>query len=299
MAVYSNHSRHQPYQGRLTGPLERFMIIPRYAFRSLSESKIFLLLFTACFAVPLGCLLMIYLNHNLDAIKMLGIDPKDLNLIGNTFFLRITEIQCICSFFIMALVAPGLLLPDMNNNGLPLYFSRPITKQVYLGGKLFVLVAIQSVITWVALSLLFFFQAGLAGGSWIFDHADILWAIFSGSLVWILITSLIALTVSSMVRWKAAGGALLLGVVFIASGMGEAINEIFRTRYGILFNLIYMFEKIWEWLFSFNVHGNVIVVPASEAPYLPLTYYWLDLIVIAAVCTALLWRKVRAFEVVK
>ena len=130
MAVYSNHSRHQPYQGRLTGPLERFMIIPRYAFRSLSESKIFLLLFTACFAVPLGCLLMIYLNHNLDAIKMLGIDPKDLNLIGNTFFLRITEIQCICSFFIMALVAPGLLLPDMNNNGLPLYFSRPITKQV-------------------------------------------------------------------------------------------------------------------------------------------------------------------------
>ena len=71
------------------------------------------------------------------------------------------------------------------------------------------------------------------------------------------------------------------------------------TRYGSLFNLIYMFEKIWEWLFSFNAAGNVIVIPASEAPYLPLTYYWLDLLVISAVCAALLWRRVRAFEVVK
>jgi ABC-2 type transport system permease protein len=299
MAVYSNHNRHQPYQGLLTGPLERFMIIPRYAFRSLSESKIFLLLFTGCFTVPISCLLLIYLNHNMDAIMMLGIDPKDLNLIGNTFFLRITEIQCILAFFLMALVAPGLLLPDMRNNGLPLYFSRPVAKPVYLGGKLSVLIAIQSVITWVPLTLLYIFQSGLAGGSWFLDHADILWAIFFGSIVWILVTSLIAITVSSMVRWKAAGGALLLGVVFIASGMGEAINEIFNTRYGSLFNLIYMFEKIWEWLFSINASGNVIVVPASEAPYLSLSLYWLDLAVIALVCLALLWRKIRAFEVVK
>ena len=299
MAVYSNHTRYQPYQGRLTGPLERFMIIPRYAFRSLAESKIFLLLFTACFAVPAGCLLMIYLSHNLDAIMLLDIDPGELNLIGNTFFLRVTEIQCICAFLLMALVAPGMILPDTRNNGLPLYFSRPVSKPMYLGGKLLVLIAIQSAVTWMAISLLFFFQAGLAGGSWILDHADILWAVFFGSLSWLLVSSLIALSISSMVRWKAAGGALLLGVVFIASGMGEAINEIFVTRYGSLFNLIYMFEKIWEWLFSYNAGGNVIVVPASEASYLPLAYYWLDLLVIAAVCTGLLWRKVRAFEVVK
>ena len=81
--------------------------------------------------------------------------------------------------------------------------------------------------------------------------------------------------------------------------MGQAINEIFRTNYGSLFNLIYMFEKIWEWLFSYNAAGNIIVVPASKAPNLPLYSYWLVLVAIAAICLALLWRKIRAFEVVK
>ena len=298
MAVYSNH-RHQPYQGQLTGPLQRFLVIPRYAFRSILDSRIFLLLFAGCFTVPIGSLLFIYLSHNMDALALLKIDIAELDLIGNTFFLRVTEIQCILAFFLTAVVAPGLMLPDLKHDGLPLYFSRPVSKPVYLAGKLSVLIAVQSAVTWMPLALLYMFQAGLEGGLWIFTHLDILAAIIAGSLAWILIISLIALTVSSMVKWKAAAGALLLGVVFIASGMGEVINELFRTRYGSLFNLIYMFEKIWEWLFSFNTHGDVIVVPASEAPYLPLFYYWLVLAAIAAICAALLWRKIRPFEVVK
>jgi len=298
MAVYSNH-RYQPFQGQLTGPLARFMIIPRYAFRAILDSKIFLLFFSGCFMVPIGGLLFIYLNHNLDALKLLGIDPGELDLIGNTFFLRLTEVQCIVSFLLTALVAPGLLLPDLRYNGLPLYFSRPVSKPAYLSGKLFVLVAVQSVVTWVPMLILFLFQSGLEGGTWIFVHFDILTAILGGSLLWILIISLIALTVSSMVRWKAAGSALLLGVVFISSGMGEAVNEIFETRWGTIFNLIYMFEKIWEWIFSYNAAGNVIVVPANEAPYLPLPVYLVVLAVIALACVGLLWRKIRAFEVVK
>jgi hypothetical protein len=298
MAVYSNQ-RHRPYQGELTGPMERFMIIPRYAFRSILDSRLFLLFFSGCFTVPIGSLLFIYLSHNLDALQLLGIHPGELDLVGNTFFFRITQVQCILSFFLTALVAPGLLLPDINNNGLPLYFSRPVTKPVYLAGKLFVLAAIQSAVTWAPLLLLFLFQSGLAGGGWIFDHFDILAAIIGGSLSWILVTSLVALAVTSMVRWKAAGGALLLGVVFIASGMGEAVNEIFQTRWGSVFNLIYMFEKIWEWFFSYNTAGNIIVVPSSEAPYLPLSVYLLALVVISLACVGLLWRRIRAFEVVK
>jgi len=298
MAVYSNH-RYQPFQGQLTGPLARFMILPRYAFRAILDSKVFLLFFSGCFMIPIGALLFIYLNHNLDALRLLGIDPGELDLIGNTFFLRLTEVQCILSFFLTALVAPGLLLPDIRNNGLPLYFSRPVSKPMYLSGKLFVLLAVQSAVTWAPMLLLFLFQSGLEGGTWFFVHFDILVAILGGSLSWILIISLIALAVSSMVRWKAAGSALLLGVVFISSGMGEAVNEIFETRWGTIFNLIYMFEKIWEWIFSYNAAGNVIVVPANEAPYLPLYVYLVVLLVIALACVGLLWRKIRAFEVVK
>ncbi len=298
MAVYSNH-RHQRYQGRLTGPMERFLVIPRYAFRSILDSKIFLLFFSGCFTVPIASLLFIYLSHNLDALNLLKIKTGDLGLIGNTFFLRITEIQCMLAFFLTALVAPGLMLPDLRFNSLPLYFSRPVSKPVYLAGKLSVLIAVQSALTWIPLSLLYLFQSGLDGESWFFKHLDILFAIFIGSLAWILIISLIALTVSSLVKWKAAAGALLFGVVFISSGMGEVINEIFHTRYGSLFNLVYMFEKIWEWLFSYNAAGNIIVVPASKAPYLPLYNYWMVLAAITAVCFALLWRKIRAFEVVK
>jgi len=298
MAVYLNH-RHQPYQGRLTGPLERFLVIPRYAFRAILDSRLFILLFTGCFAAPVFGLLFIYLSHNLDALQLLGIKPGNLDLVGNTFFLRITEIQCILSFFLTALVAPGLILPDLRNNGLPLYFSRPVSKPAYLSGKLVVLLAIQSAVTWVPMTVLYLFQSALEGGTWIFTHYDIFVAILGGSLSWILVISLLALTVSSMVRWKAAGSALLLGVVFISSGMGEAVNEIFSTRWGSLGNLIYIFEKIWEWFFSYNTSGSIIVVPASKAPQLPFYSFWLTLAVVSGLCLALLWRRIRAFEVVK
>ena len=49
--------------------------------------------------------------------------------------------------------------PDLRNNGLPLYLSRPFSRTEYVLGKMSVLLILLSAITWVPGLLLFLFQA--------------------------------------------------------------------------------------------------------------------------------------------
>ena len=57
MAVYErNYGR---YKGPLTSTGSRFLILPRYAFREVFQSKFFVAFYTLCFALPFAGLLMI------------------------------------------------------------------------------------------------------------------------------------------------------------------------------------------------------------------------------------------------
>ena len=69
MAVYErNYGR---YQGALTPTGSRFLILPRYASQEVFQSRLFVAFFALCFALPFAGLLMIYLHHNLAALKFL------------------------------------------------------------------------------------------------------------------------------------------------------------------------------------------------------------------------------------
>ena len=65
--------------------------------------------------------------------------------------------------FLAALAGPGLIAPDLANNALPLYFSRPLTRGLRLGAA-DGLIGMLSMITWVPGLLLFGMQVGMAGG---------------------------------------------------------------------------------------------------------------------------------------
>lgn len=297
MAVYKRIYR--KYDGELRGRLARLLVVPRYAYKRVFHSRLFLIFFVLCFMVPLGGGLLIYLMHNLSALEMLQIPTETLLPIDAHFFATILTIQGSFAFLLTVLVGPGLVSPDLVNNALPLYLSRPFSRWDYLIGKSSVLLILQSCITWLPLLILYLLQASLADSGWGTGNLRILAASFVGSIIWIVFLSLLALAVSAWVRWRAIAGALLFGVFIVGTGVGEIIKEVFYTRWGELFNLNKVIRVIWDWLFYGSTAADVDVIRGVSLSPIPIWSAWMALGVVCMICFLLLARRVKAYEVVK
>jgi len=198
------------------------------------------------------------------------------------------NVQGVLAFILTAFVGPGLISSDLANRALPLYLCRPFSRAEYILGKMAVLLILLSLITWVPGLVLFGVQASMAGAGWLGANLWIAWALFAGAWIWILIVALLALALSAWIKWRIAAGALLLAVFFVAAGFGETINAVLDVKWGKLINLMYLLVTVWRQLFRELQNSDISVASA-----------WGMLMLICAGCLALLYRKVRAVEVVK
>jgi ABC-2 type transport system permease protein len=291
MAVYErNYGR---YKGPLTPVGSRFLILPRYAFREVFQSKFFIAFFTLCFALPFAGLLMIYLHHNLAALKFLNLPLEELKSalpINATFFRQGLEMQGSLAFILAMAVGPALIAPDLRNNGLPLYLSRPFTRTEYVLGKMAVLITLMSLITWIPGMLLFFFQAYLDGTGWLGENLRTGMAIFVGSWAWILVLSLVALAISAWVKWKPVARVTMLIVFFVLIGFARALNEALDTWWGWMASIWASMLHVWASLFGQPLD--------SDFP-MPLWAAWLSIAAACVLCLWLLSRRIRAYEVVR
>jgi ABC-2 type transport system permease protein len=300
MAVYKKTYR--PYEGSLTPSWSRMFVITRYAFEDLRRSKFLNVFYCLSFAYPLICALLIYVNHNTSALKVLGVQSASgIISINLTFFFNLLGWQSMLALFLAAFIGPGQVSPDLANNALSLYLARPFSRVEYVLGKMSVLMVLMSLMTWVPGLLLFGLQAYLEGGGWAQDNARIAWGFFFGSWVWIVLLSLLALALSAWVKWKPAAGALVFGVFFVAAAFGATINGVQRTNWGHLFNIGYLVGSVWVQLMegaTRTTNGAVFFrVPLGEE--LPIGWCWFGLFLLAAACLYMLARKIRGAEVVR
>lgn len=297
--------RYKPYAGVLSPEWSRFLIIPRHAFRDVFRSKIFTGLFVLSFVFPLLWAILIYLHHNANALAILQLPVTQVIPINAWFFEFFVTFQGITGFFLAMLIAPSQVSKDLTNNALPLYLSRPFSRTEYVVGKMSIVIILLSAITWIPGLILFLLQSYLEGWSWFSQNIAIASAIFIGSLVWILLLALLTQAISAWVRWRLASRAALLGVFFIPSVFSAIVNEIFRTRWGYLFDLRALIGNVWTALFQgaqeqttfIDNMGMQQIDPVSSGP--PIWASWLMLFLICVACLALLARKVKAYEVVK
>jgi ABC-2 type transport system permease protein len=281
------------------------LIIPRHAFRDVFRSKIFTGLFVLSFVVPLVWAIIIYLHHNVNALAIMRLNVADVVQINALFFEVFVWIQGGTGFFLAMLVGPSQVSRDLTNNALPLYLCRPFSRTEYVVGKMSIVMILLSAISWVPGLLLFLLQSYLEGWSWFSQNLWIANAIFLGSLAWIVLLALLTQAISAWVKWRVASRAALLGVFFIPSAFSAIVNEIFRTRWGYLFDLQALIQNIWGGLFGrFQEQTTFIdnlgveqIEPLSTAP--PLWMSWMMLFLICSACLLLLSRKVKAYEVVK
>ncbi len=309
MAVYEH--LYGAYEGEAQSALSRFLVIPRYALRDVFKSKLFLAIFIVCFIYPLIAAILVYLHHNVNALALLQINVRELLPIDATFFRTFLEVQGSFAFILTVLVAPPLISRDLSNNALPLYLCRPLSRFEYVVGKMAVIVALVSLITWVPGLLIFFFQASLSGIGWLWANLWMAWAIFFGFMVWIVMLSLIALAVSSIVKWRVVASGAILGLFFVPGAFGTIVNELFLTRSGHLISLWATMNSVWLGLFGLFERQTGAVRGRANSPIYQGQYVdiallepplWVSWLVIAAVCGICVWilaRKVRAYEVIK
>jgi ABC-2 type transport system permease protein len=287
MPIYRR--RYKARSGTVAGPRFPFLVFTRYAFKSLLASRLFSLYFVLCFGAPLVGAVLIYLHFNPLGLKAIQASIRDLIPINGEFFLRFLIIQTAVGSLLAAIVGPGLVAPDLANNALPLYLSRPIRRRDYIAGKLTVLVGIMSVLTWIPLMLLFALQSSLAGWGWLAANLRIAVGILSCSALWILVVSLLTLAVSAWVKWRPIATLAVFGYFFISAAISALVNELLHTEWGSLLNVAKLMRFLWSDFFGIESLRNAL--PASAS-----------VIAIAFTCLiflAMLARRVRAYEVVR
>jgi ABC-2 type transport system permease protein len=279
---------YKDYKGRRTAAVSRFLILTRFSYSRLFQSRFLVLFLALCFFYPIGCAAFIYLSHNSPALAMLRLQSSALPAIDGRFFYVFCVVQGILAVLLTAFVGPSLISPDLANGGLALYLSRPFSRTEYVAGKMAVLLVLLSLITWGPGLLLYLIQVSCTGWTWAGPNLWLARSIFLGLLIWILVLSLIALALSAWVKWRIAAGACVLGLYFVGAGFAGAINQILRTRKGSLIDLGEVIRTLWGDLFQYNRDADLSAVQAG-----------IILSVTCVLCLGLLARRIRGFEVIR
>jgi ABC-2 type transport system permease protein len=299
MAVYKR--TYHGYDGPLTSERWRFLVLPRYTFDEMRKNRRLFNFFMFCFAWPLVCTLFIYMDHNASLLRMLHLNVAQALAVDANFFLIYMGVQCFLGVFVAAFGGPSLIAPDLVNNAIPLYLSRPFSRLEYVLGKASVLMLLLSLMTWVPGLLLFLLEGNFSGASWMWANLNIASGIFFGSWVWIILLTCQALAYSTWARMKHLSSAMMFIVYFGSSAFGAAVNGILHTRWGGLLDISHIMGSVWISLFgeaaTKSVRGAVFF--NIQGGGTPLWTNWLMVVLICGFCLRLLNRKIQAVEVVK
>ncbi len=286
MAIYRHN--YTAYVGRVTHRWLRLLILTRYNWTRLFQSRFLVLFMALCLCYPLVCLALIYLSHNALFLALGGFRGGALLEINGRFFYFFSVVQGAMAYLLTAMAGPTLVSPDLVNGAMPLYLCRPFSRGEYVAGKMGVLLGMLALITWIPGLALYAIQAALGGWAWFSANIWLAWAILFGLFIWTVVLSMIALALSAWVKWKIAAGALVLGVFFAGAGFGAAINGVMRTSNGALIDLTQVIHTIWADLMRYDSGTDM-----------PLNHAWLVLAATCLLCLWLLAKRIRAFEVVK
>ncbi|MFY9822297.1 MAG: hypothetical protein WAM82_13020 [Thermoanaerobaculia bacterium] len=293
MAVYDRNFG--IYQGQRTPTWSRFLILPRYAYQEVFQSRLFVAFLGFCFLLPFAGLLIIYLHHNLPVLSFPFLRQlRDAVPINAAFFWQGLKNQGFLCFVLALIVGPALISPDLRNNGLPLYLSRPFSRTEYVLGKVAVLALLMSAITWIPGLLLFFFQSYLEGASWMGNNLSIASGIFIGSWIWIAVLSLLSLAVSAWVKWKPVARISLIILFFVPWVFATVLSVTQSSWWGFMVALWPALTMVWTRLFGLPVDAS-----AYNGNPMPVGAAWFALIACGLISLWLLSRRIRAYEVVR
>lgn len=286
MAIFQKAYR--GYYGELTPLYQRPLVLFRYSMQAVISSRLFWAFMVAGLIPSFVVMCMIYLRYNLDLIMQFEIPIDELVRIDARFFAEyMLGPQLLFVFILIMASGPTLASPDMRNNALSLYLSRPISKTGYIVGKLLVLLVLGSCLSWIPGILLILFQSYMAGGEWFVQHLHLLPATLIASLIWIISLSLLALAISATVKVAPIARLSFFGIIFVASALGGIVRLIIGSWYGSLLSIFDAQDALIQFMYGIK---NFSTMPIGASIFVFAVLVSLSLLV--------LYRRIRGLEVV-
>jgi ABC-2 type transport system permease protein len=290
MAVYKQ--TYAPYQGPLRGERWRFTILTRFSFMKLFQSRLLAAFFSLCFIPPLVAGGILYANHSAEALTSLSAPIGLASVkINGAFFNLVFRTQAFLAFLLVTFAGPGLVSGDMANNAIVIYLSKPFSRAEYVMGRLTVLLALTSAVTWIPAIILLVVQTDLVGFQWFHDNYRVAAAFLVSYWLWIAAISLLALAVSATVKWRPLATGCLLVIFFAGAGFATMTNQVLvlERQWGLLMSLDSSISMVFYWL----MEGE------TERGHVPAWTAFATLVALCIVCVALLRVKIRAYEEVR
>jgi ABC-2 type transport system permease protein len=285
MAVYKRG--YQRYQGSCTPYLTRLLAFPRFSWRRLMGERLVVIVLMASLFWPLACAGFVYISNHTELLQGFGGPLLGFLKINGTFFLTFMGVQSSFAVLLAALAGPGLVAPDLANNALPLYFSRPLSRLDYVLARLLVLAGLLALVTWIPGLLLFGAQVGMADWSWFKENWTLGGAVFAGFVLWSVLLGLVAMASSAYARWRIIAGALVLGFFFVLSGAAQLIKAVTGAEWALALNPSEAMKRIWSAMLGVELTSGPTALQCA-----------LSLTVMTLVLCWILERKLRPVEVV-
>jgi len=183
----------------------------------------------------------------------------------------------------------GLIADDLRHNALPLYFSRPLRKRDYIGGKFASLAFFLLILTLVP-GILFILLKLIFSGSFAFlarypwlPFSFIGWSMFISSFF-----SLYTLLLSSLGRNRRYASILMLAAYFLSDVFFGIFYGIFHEPAFILFSVQMNLRQL-----------SAAFLGAKPRFDVPWVYSFLALSAVMAAAVLVLRRRIRGAEVIR
>lgn len=287
MPVYDRGYTHWEPSGKRAWPA--FLVIAKRGISGPLKKRWMLLLLLMGWipAIVKGGFIYANLKINVDAVKLIDLPAIGWTSIQPAGFLSYVQQQWYFVFLILAIVGSGLIATDRRDNGLSLYFSRPLGLISYIGGKTLILLFFYCMVTLFpvyALCLFAYFIAPSATGMemlLVIPLRTTAYCLLTGvsmSLVLLAFSSVGKRSIFVMVWWT----ILIFGsktIAGIANGLGKSHWDVV--------NFLDQYHNAGAVLFSAD--GKLHV---SEGVSFLVILAW------TAAALWLLWLRIRPVEVV-
>src|SRR5262245_15229534 len=268
------------YGGSRTAKGRAWSVIAESGIRSRLGRRAFLGLLLISWFPFFARTIQMYAAANLPQAAFLAPTPQ--------MFRQFLDQQGTFVFFITVYAGAGLIANDRRANALQIYLSKPITRTEYVFGKLAVLMAFLSLVTWVPAILLLFAQVVLAGNlTFVRSHLYLFPAITLFSSIQVITAASAMLALSSLSKSSRYVGILYAALIFFS----EAIFGVLRVVAG---------NTSFSWIsvpFDVSQVGDAIFrLPLRYDTPWPLSAA--VIVALVAVSAIVLERSVRGVEVV-
>ncbi len=298
MPVYQQTYSH--YTGEYRPRGLAWTVIAWKGIRKLVKAKGFRISMIFSFAVFLVLTVQLYLNANKAMLELFQV-PNELTrylVVNEELFFNFLNSQKFFCFLLPVIFCCDLIAGDKRTKALALYLSKPISKLDYLFGKGAIILSMLYIITIVQALLLMILHASFTENwGYLIDHIPLAVRIILYSNMIGLPILISVLTLSSLVKSRIAAATMFCVLYFVPYAIANILRELF---YAPMFSTL--FSQEWWSLLSFQTLWLQLgaVMFKQDIPYdLHWGYHLAALIVFCVLASMLLWRQIRAVEVVK